>query len=65
MGVSENRGPKYGTLNSRIPKKIKGPPQIKATLIYGNSHMVPGGCRDAAGGFRDAGPQTTCTWVVL
>ena len=39
MGVSENRGPKYSTLNSRI--LYKNPPN-KVPLIFGNSHMVNG-----------------------
>ena len=39
MGVSENRGPKYRTLNSRI--LIIRTPQNKAPLIFGNSHIPP------------------------
>ena len=37
MGVSENRGPEYSTLNSRI-LIIRTPK--KGTLILGNSHIV-------------------------
>ena len=36
MGVSENRGPKYSTLNSRT--LIIGP-QKEVPLVFGNSHM--------------------------
>ena len=36
MGVSENRGPYYSTLNSRI-LIIRRP--NKVPLIFGNSHM--------------------------
>ena len=36
MGVSENRGPKHSTLNSRI-LVIRTPKQ--GTPIFGNSHM--------------------------
>ena len=40
MGISENRGPKYSTLNSII--LIIRTPNIyiyKVPLIFGNSHM--------------------------
>ena len=36
MGVSENRGPKYSTLNSRI-LIVRTPNEVP--LIFGNSHM--------------------------
>ena len=38
MGVSENRGPQYSTLNSRI-LIIRTPNQVP--LIFGKSHMGP------------------------
>ena len=37
MGVSENRGPKYSTLNSRI--LILRTPK-EGTLIFGKSHVA-------------------------
>ena len=37
MGVSENAGSKYSTLNSRI--LVYKDPQNKVPLIFGNSHM--------------------------
>ena len=37
MGVSENRGPEYSTLNSRI-HIIRTPKE--GTLIFGNSHIL-------------------------
>ena len=38
-GVSENKGPKYSTLNSRI---LIIRTQNKVPLIFGNSHIIPG-----------------------
>ena len=39
LGVAENRGPYYSTLNSRI--LILGP-QNRVPLIFGNSHLLRG-----------------------
>ena len=54
MGVSENRGPKYSTLNSRI--LIIGTPN-KVPLLFGSSHVATQQHVALIEGFSFAGPS--------